>query len=196
MKQGTFTFIRTLFCEKSISAATKNYSYPNSLPRVPTNSKGVLGAYSTPGPDEQQVGARGLFYPGPPETVSGCWGPILHWLSKKNKRWCSGAYCTQGPYEQQGGCWGPILWYPRVLCGQEHTMPHPFMTTCNLGSFIAQSHRHRLDTSMSFIAQLPSTDELRVHCYQGRNEGNCELRWCIVAHSNTVYGRCYECRSM
>ena len=42
------------------------------LPRVPRNSKGVLGTCSTPGPHGQQGGAGDLLYPRSPRTARGC----------------------------------------------------------------------------------------------------------------------------
>ena len=87
--------------------------------QAPTNSKGVLGTYSTPGPYEQQGGDGDLFYPQVP----------------MNNKGVLGTYSTLGPHKQQGaawdlfypgspqtarGCWGPILpWVPTNSSGVE-----------------------------------------------------------------------------
>ena len=78
------------------------------LPWVPTNSKGVLGTYSTPGPHKQQGDAGDLFYPGSPQIARGFWGPILPRVP--NSKEMLGTYSTPGP-QQQGN-----LLYPESPC--------------------------------------------------------------------------------
>ena len=74
-----------------------------------TNSKGVLGTYSTPGPYKQQGGAGDLFYPGSLQTARVCWGPILPRVLT-NSKGVLGTYSIPGPHGKQGGAGD--LFYP------------------------------------------------------------------------------------
>ena len=75
--------------EVGISRRVANYDHLHGenipIEVLPTKSKGVLGTYSTPHPDQEQGGARDLFYPISPPTARGCWRPILLHIPTNSK---------------------------------------------------------------------------------------------------------------